>query len=737
MTRHRHGLVVAAWALAALAALPLAQRLEGRLRAGSAAPGSEAAAVERRLASEFDSPFARSALLVVRGLPPVSTRGGRAALERIVAALEALPAVAGTLSPASSLDTLLVGRSGAGALVLVGLRDGVATDSALPQLRSATARLRAGALSVFPAADLAWTGQAALDVDLRRTGAREARRAEARAVPAAALLGAWAFGGVAGALVAALVGGVVVLVSLGLLAVVSLLVPVTLLARNVVSLLGLALGIDYALWLHRRRLAARASGVRTIALAGATVAVGLAPLVAAPVGELRSVGVAALLAVAVAVACATTLLPGALARLPARGGASDAGSAAEARWAHWAERVTRRPWRALALSLPPLLLLAWPALRMRPAVEDAGWLPASMESARGLRALDSIGRGGVAERLRVLLSLPRGERLLDPAGWAALERVQAWLERDPRVGAVRSARSVSGGQRPEIVRQVVPARVLDAFLSRDRSVAALEVAPAATASAADVARLVRDVRRADAARVAGVAGARLQVGGLPAYNLDYAAAIAGRAPATALLVVTGTFLVLLAGFRSLAIAVKAVALNLLTVAAAFGAAVLVFQDGVGARLAGLAGPLDGLFPTVLLLAFCAVFGISMDYEVFLVGSIAEARRAGADDGAAIVRGVARSARVITGAAAIMVSIFVAFAAGDLVPMRILGFVLAVAVALDATVVRLVVAPAVLAIAGRWNWWPGRMASPEVATTTARRRRAPRRAPIHTPEPMER
>jgi RND superfamily putative drug exporter len=172
------------------------------------------------------------------------------------------------------------------------------------------------------------------------------------------------------------------------------------------------------------------------------------------------------------------------------------------------------------------------------------------------------------------------------------------------------------------------------------------------------------------------------------------------------LVVGGTLLALFVGFRSVLVPLKAVLLNLLSVAAAFGALVLVFQDGHGAALLGLAGPLHGIFPIVPALVFCSVFGLSMDYEVFLVARVREERRAGRSESEAIVEGVARTGPLITSAAAVMIAVFASFVLGDFVLMKMLGFALSAAVLIDATLVRLVIGPALLQLAGRYNWWPG-------------------------------
>jgi RND superfamily putative drug exporter len=164
---------------------------------------------------------------------------------------------------------------------------------------------------------------------------------------------------------------------------------------------------------------------------------------------------------------------------------------------------------------------------------------------------------------------------------------------------------------------------------------------------------------------------------------------------------------LLFGSRSALIALQADAHNLFTVAVAFGAVVLVFLDGHGIRALALVAALGGTFPAIPLIVFCVVFGLSMDYEVFLVARIAEAKKAGMGDDDAIVEGLARTGGLISSAAAIMIAVFAAFMLGDFVLIKILGFALSVAVLVDATVMRLAVGPALLTLGGRWNWWPGK------------------------------
>jgi RND superfamily putative drug exporter len=306
----------------------------------------------------------------------------------------------------------------------------------------------------------------------------------------------------------------------------------------------------------------------------------------------------------------------------------------------------------------------------------------------------------------VIVELPAGETAFSRRGWAATAALTKHLAADRRVSRVRSLPAIVGPTLSPFVLAMLPATARSTFVSTDERLVLLEVVPSEAGQGGDAMELVRSLRRADAGALTGLRGARILVGGLPAFNVDYEDVVRVATPRVVALVVAGTLVALLIGFRSVLVPLKAVVLNLVSVGAAFGAVVLVFQDGHAAGLVGLAAPLDGVFAAVPLLVFCTVFGLSMDYEVFLVARVAEARRAGATERAAVVEGVARTGGVITSAALIMTVVFGAFVLGDFVLMKMLGFALAAAVAIDVTVVRLALGPALLALAGRWNWWPG-------------------------------
>jgi RND superfamily putative drug exporter len=480
--------------------------------------------------------------------------------------------------------------------------------------------------------------------------------------------------------------------------------PQTILLQNIVTMIGLGIGIDYALLLVARFREALPAGAReaaveaareaggTVLLSGAGVAIGFAALLAVPANELRSIAVGGCLVVALSVLLATTLLPGLLAALGTRVKPGRAGGRV---WRRWGELVVAHPVAVLVLALLPLVALSLPLRHLSTDIPSGIWLPAHTESARGAAALERLGQAGMAQTLRVVVEMPAGTRVSDERGWREALRVSRAIEADARAARVRSLPLLlkQGERVPPF--DIVPPDLLGSYVSRDERLALVDVVPREGLTTRELMRFAHDLRA-----IGGV-----KVGGLPAFNADYQHAVGSSVGRVVALIVGGTFVALLIGFRAPLVALKAVALNLVSVAAAMGAAVLVFQDGYGARLFGLAAPLDGLFPAVPIIAFCVVFGLSIDYEVFLVARVHEALRAGAGADEALVDALARTGGVITSAALVMILVFAGFAAGELVIIQILGFTLAAAVLIDATLVRLALGPALLKLGGRWNWWP--------------------------------
>ena len=305
----------------------------------------------------------------------------------------------------------------------------------------------------------------------------------------------------------------------------------------------------------------------------------------------------------------------------------------------------------------------------------------------------------------MLLRLPAGTPVLSVQGWETIKRASHTIRQLPHAGDAYAITSIGTGELT-VAQQVFPASVRDHYVSRDGQTALLDIVPGSGSETAGAIALVDELRSLDALTLTGLRGAEVLVSGLPAYSVDYQAATRAALPWVVLAASLATFVALLLALRAPLVALKAVTLNLLVAAAAMGATVFVFQDGVGIALFRR-DAVGSILPTVPLLGFAATFGISMDYELFLLNAILNERAVGRSERVAIARGVSQSAGLITRAACVMIAVFAAFAFSDLLPLSMLGFALAIAVVLDATLVRLMLAPALLSIAGRWNWWPGR------------------------------
>lgn len=708
--------------------LPFSFHAERHLETATRIRNSEAARVPRELASRFRSPFVNSVVLVIEGLPPADSEEGEQQLANIENRLKADPAVSGVVSYLDFRDPIFVGKGG-GTFILVGLASTEGpVESLVPRLHDLEHSLQNELRSRYPAVNFELSGETPLNFDIRKASADDVRHAESLVIPGTLILLLVAFGSVVAALIPLIVGQLAIASTLALAGFLALRWHLSILVQNLSTMLGLGLGIDYALLMVSRfreaiatgqhkfecsSIAARQAG-RTLLISASTVAIGFLALLTVPISEISSIGVAGFLVAGTSVLLSVTLVPALLALLGTRINAgrlpivanSDAHrtSRTEERWRRWGRLVVAHPWLAIFLAGVPLLLLAAQAAKLNTNVPRGDWLPSQAESVHALHTLEQMDRVGMVYSLRVILELPTDSIAQTDAGWNALDRFSKRLASDPRCEKVISLTTIAGGNRSELSN--IPRDTRRAFLSRDGRAALLEVAPATSVSLNDQVDWVRELRKQGAVVLTGMPGAALRVGGIAALIADYQTIVRERLGSVLALVVGATLLALLVGFRSLFAAVKAIALNLLSVAASFGALVLVFQEGHGIRLFGVPQGTASIFPIVPIVAFAIVFGLSMDYEVFLVARILEARRSGLSEVDAIPEGIAKTAGLITSAAAIMIVVFAAFTFGNFLVIKMLGFTLAVAVFIDATIVRIVIGPALLRVAGDWNWWPG-------------------------------
>ena len=715
----------------ALALMPFSYKVERRLETAAHIKGGESEKVNLELAQRFQSPYAHRLIVVISGIPDPDSAESADALGFLTSSLRSVPGVSGAVSSLDWPDSLFTGNNG-GALIIVGLDLHDRTVEALVPILKAKAEWMEGQLrSQYPDVKLEITGEAPLSLDLQKVSADDVKHAEERAMPVTLLLLLLAFGSLVAALLPLGIGVLSISMALGAAALLAHYLHLSILVQNLATMLGLGLGIDYALLMVSRFREALAEGYdpghaadiaaglagRTLIISATTVAIGFSALLTVPISELRSIGIAGLLVTVLSVMLCTFILPWVLGllghrinaarvRLPGRRFKTpESLCAASKQWERWGSIVTRRPWTALLVAGVPLLILAFQAQRISPGIPGLDSLPAAAASVRALHTLQGMGRAGIVQSLRVILELPPQSPPLSPAGWLAVTRLTRRFQSDPRAQEVLSLPTLTGMSDTANAVNDVPEPIRKTFLGSDGQATLIELLPTAALSPNDQKRWVREVRSSDVAAITGVPGAVLRVGGVAAQVADYDAVVREWLPRVVLGVVLGSLLALLIGLRSLLAAVKAILLNLLSVGASFGALVLVFQEGHGSKLFGLDGPTGSVYPIVPILSFAIVFGLSMDYEVFLVARVLEERRRGLSETSAVIEGLARTAGLITSAGAIMIAVFTAFTVGSFMVVQMLGFTLAVAVLIDATLVRMVVGPALLQLAGDWNWWP--------------------------------
>ena len=721
------GIVLAA----AVALLPFSFHAERHLETATRVEGSPAAQVRQELADRFRSPFVDEVVLVIQGLPPVDSEEGGQALEPIVTGLKDHPGVSGVVSYLDSRDSIFLGRGG-GTFVLVGLTSNEGpVELLVPKLHELATSLENQLRGRYPAVKLELTGEIPLNFDIRKASADDVKRGESLVIPATLALLLVAFGSFIAALIPLAVGQLAIATTLAITGFLAQRWHLSILVQNLATMLGLGLGVDYALLMISRFREAISAGHdgpaasvvaagqagRTLLISASTVAIGFLALLTVPISEIRSIGIAGFVVAGMSVLLTNTLVPSLLGWLGPRIDIGrlpftpklDARRAERTgnRWRQWGRMIVAHPWLALLVAGTPLLLLAWQVRRLDTSLPRGDWLPPAAESVHALHTLKQMDREGVVESLRIILELPTDSIAQTDAGWNVLDRFSKRLASDHRSGRVISITTIAESNRASL--RDLSRETRRTFLSSDGRAALIEVMPASSVSLRDQVNWVRELRETGVLALTGVPGATLLVGGIPALNADYETIIRDRFPSVTWLVVGGTLFALLCGFRSVFAALKAIGLNLLSVAASFGALVLVFQDGRGSGFLGVPGGVGSVFPLVPIVTFAIVFGLSMDYEVFLVARVLEARRSGLSEVDAIPEGMARTAGLITSAAAIMIVVFAAFTFGSFLVVKMIGFTLAIAVLIDATLVRIVIGPALLRIAGDWNWWPGGLA----------------------------
>jgi len=719
----RRWAVVGGWAILLVVAIPLALQASGALRSGGFVQADlESARAKTLLETEIGVPQAALVVVFHSDTLAAGDPAFEAPAAAAVAAVPKAPYVKSVLSHLLSARQVSADQHTAYDIVFLSL----SADDSPTALTGIRAALRDGApLEVGLAGGPAFYG------DVQAVSESDLRRSEAISLPLAGLALLIVFGSVVAAALPLAIGGAAVLGALAAVFLVASVIPMSIFVLNLATLLGLGLGVDYSLLMtsrFREELAARGWGAdavedavgatvatagRAVFFSGLTVLLGLLGLVLFDFMILRSVGIAGAIVVGLGVAAALTLLPALLAiagvRLDSlRVRRVQATASENGPWARLAWRVMDHPVRVLVPTLGVLLILGTPFLHVRFNAPDSTILPESVPSRLAFDRLQSAFGAGPFAPIVLAIRTPGGAT--EAANLAALYDYSRRLAADPRIVRVDSLVDVDPRLRLDQYQLLYasPGGPPDRFVSvalaatTHGSLTSFTLTTPYGPNAATGRALVQDLRSGKGA-LAPPTGMTVLVGGGAADVEDVVNGIGAEFPRTALFILITTYLVLFLLLRSVFLPLKALAMNSLSILASFGALVWIFQDGNLSAILGTR-PLGFVETTQPVILFCVLFGLSMDYEVFLLTRMRETWDATGDNRAAVAHGLERSGRIVTSAALIVVVVAGSFAFADIVLIKALGLGIAVAVALDATVVRALLVPATMRLLGRWNWW---------------------------------
>lgn len=774
-------LVIAVWAILFAASLVATPYLAGVLKGGgfssSDSPSQQAATlmVERLNAG-------RSNLVVVFTSPSLDARGPefQAWETQALAGLTAqtVPHLTGIQTYATTGAEQLLSADGRSSVAVLSF------DTADAVVQEQVAHIREMVAGASGGLTTYVTGQAAVDADLSDYSMKDLRTVELYALPVALLALLVVFGTLVAAALPVLAGGVAVSVTLGVVYLIARTTDVSIFVMNTATLLGLAVAIDYALFIvarFREELAAGAAvkdavltcterAGRSVFFSGLAVAIGVLGLLFFPFPGLRSIAMGGAIVVFFSVAASLTLMPASLGLLGARVNALRIvphRPVHESRfWRGWTAFLTRRPWAVLVVSLLLILLVASPVLHLGLTMPSATALPATAESRQGYEALDTQFDRAALSPISVLATWQGGSSTLSMEQALPLYQLGQDLTATPGVASVTSLFNLPG-LTPEVmaaawpqIQQMLGSMDLGALsgaggneagggttaagagggaaggasVAIAQALAAipeegLQLAPGISITREQAGQLLQLVQSSVgeraflflvtpasaptsdeaqdlARRLAGLtppAGLHVHVAGEAAAQHDFFHGLTGRIPWVVIYVLVATYLVLLLMLRSLLLPLKAIAVNALTILMSIGCLVFIFQDGRLQDALGYTstGATDSI---ILVVIFCALFGISMDYGVFSLTRMHEAWLQTGDNRESIRRGLLQSGRVILSAALLVVVVTAAFAFTRISLTKELGIGIALAIALDALLVRMALVPSLMCYLGRANWW---------------------------------
>jgi putative drug exporter of the RND superfamily len=713
IARHNR-LTLGVWLGLMILSLVVSPQLEGSLKGASMGyAGGEARQTELALERELGI-SADPLTIVFQSDLAILNPKNESGIGELVTQIRSIPGVKSVLSPIDHPSYRSRDQS-----VQYGVISLDRTGDSSTSIDGIEAKLQGG----FPGLKTLLSGQAIVDREAQRISKLDLAKAELVALPLTLIALLFVFGSPVAASLPVAMGLLSVSITFGLLYFIAQQMPMSVLALNFCSMLGLGLGIDYSLLIvnrFREELADHSpqeSAVRTVATAGKAVffsglivCISLVCLLLFPIDLLRSIGVAGSLVVVLSVIVALTLLPALLALIGPR--------------IYWGSRWMRPLqvqgglWIAIARqvtnhSIPAILgigaiiaVVSSPFLNAQFGLGDASILPKSVPARQAVEVIQRAFSIGEPSPVLVMIQTTEpGDRILSNDHLASLYPLVQQLQFDPRVAKVNSLVNLTPGQQlsdyqrlygaPKALIPREIAAAIDAYSNNSTTLISITSRTDSHSQASH--QLVQELRKKL------MPGLTLTIGGQTANELDTLQEVAHRVPVILVATMGVTFIVLCILFQSIVLPLKAIAMNLLSIGASFGALVFVFQEGHLKEWLHFdpLGYLDILLPLVL---FCVVFGLSMDYEVFLLTRIKEIYDRTGDNTQSVIEGLNKTGWIITSAAFLMIIVTGAFALTTIIFMKALGLGIALAIFLDATLIRVILVPATMHLMGKWNWW---------------------------------
>jgi RND superfamily putative drug exporter len=683
----RRRLVVLMWVGGLVGVSVLSGAIGTNFTTNFSAPNTESTKASDLLAANFKAQSGDSVQVVMRGTPTMRSAEIEQQVRSFIAALERIPHVASVGDPYTTSG----GISKTGTIALVNAQ----LDAKSQDVPDSVGRRMIDLADKYSTPQL----EVKLGGQLIQQSERPSLSGEGIGLIAAILILLIAFGSVLAMVLPIVVALAGIAVGLAIIGLLTHVYPLQSFSTTLATMIGIGVGIDYALFVVTRYRQGLHAGLdpeeavitavdtsgRAVLFAGLTVIIALLGMLAIGLSFISGLGIGAAAVVAVTVLSAVTLLPAMLGfvgtnidRFALPWLHNDGDGARETIWHRWSRYVQRHAALLTVVGLAVVIALALPVLSLRLGFVDAGNDPAGTQSRE---AYDLVAKGfgpGSNGPFLVAVKLPSG------ANAPVLQKLHDGLANTPGVASVS-----------------------DPTVSPSGTTAIIRVNP--TTSPQDVAtsRLLHHLRDEVIPQATAETGAQVYVGGFSALTDDFANLLGQRLPLFIAVVIILSFLLLMAVFRSILVPLKAAIMNLLSIGAAYGVIVMIFQFGWGKDLVGVGkeGPIQAFLPIMM---FAILFGLSMDYEVFLLSRIREEYlRNGHNNSQAVSDGLSATARVITAAAAIMCTFFLAFVLGDNIIIKLFGIGFASAIFIDATLIRMVIVPSTMALLGDANWWlPG-------------------------------